>query len=111
MAKSSRSSVIKTNNRRLKQNVFGPVEAARAERLSARLLALAAEPKPQKDVEMNEEPTDEAKVVAAKEDATMEVEDAKPASKKPSGKKKVEKRRGKKSSIVFPMRGPKRNKK
>ena len=41
----------------------------------------------------------------------MEVDGAKPASKKPSGKRKVEKRRGKKSSIVFPMRGPKRNKK
>lgn len=41
----------------------------------------------------------------------MEVDGAKPASKKPSGKKKVEKRRGKKSSIVFPTRGPKRNKK
>lgn len=54
MAKSSRSSVIKTNNRRLKKNVFGPVEAARAERLSAKLLALAAEPKPQKDIEMKE---------------------------------------------------------
>jgi hypothetical protein len=46
--------VIKENNRRLKKNVFGPVEAARAERLSAKLLALAAEPKPQRDVEMNE---------------------------------------------------------
>jgi hypothetical protein len=54
MAKSSRSRVIKENNRRLKKNVFGPVEAARAERLSAKLLALAAEPKPQRDVEMNE---------------------------------------------------------
>ncbi|KAK4123892.1 hypothetical protein N657DRAFT_671923 [Parathielavia appendiculata] len=111
MAKSARSSVIKANNRRLKQNVFGPVEAARAERLSAKLLSIAAEPKPQKDVEMNEEPADEAKSAAAKEDTAMEVEDAKPASKKPSSKRKVEKRRGKKSSIVFPMRGPKRNKK
>jgi hypothetical protein len=41
----------------------------------------------------------------------MEVEGAKPAGKKPGNKKKVEKRRGKKSSIVFPTRGPKRNKK
>ncbi|KAH6624526.1 hypothetical protein B0J18DRAFT_465737 [Chaetomium sp. MPI-SDFR-AT-0129] len=114
MAKSSRSSVIKTNNRRLKKNVFGPVEAARAERLSAKLLALAAEPKPQKDVEMNEEPVDEPKEeAAAKDDAAMEVEGAKPATGKPKGKgkKKVEKRRGKKSSIVFPTRAPRRNKK
>jgi hypothetical protein len=40
----------------------------------------------------------------------MEVDGAKPASTKPN-KKKIEKRRGKKSSIVFPTRGPKRNKK
>jgi hypothetical protein len=54
MAKSARASRIKANNQRLKKNVFGPVEAARAERLSAKLLAIAAQPKPQKDVEMNE---------------------------------------------------------
>jgi hypothetical protein len=42
----------------------------------------------------------------------MDVDGAKPASKKPNSKRKrVEKRRGKKSSIVFPTRGPKRNKK
>ncbi|KAL2181937.1 uncharacterized protein P884DRAFT_296189 [Thermothelomyces heterothallicus CBS 202.75] len=110
MAKSARSRVVKENNRRLKQNVFGPVEAARAERLSAKLIALATAPKPQKDVEMNGEPANETKEVAAKED-TMDVEDAKQASKKLSNKRKVEKRRRKKSSIVFPMRGPKRNKK
>ena len=54
MAKSKRSSVTKVNNQRLKAKVFGPVETARAERLSAKLLALAAEPKPVKDVEMDE---------------------------------------------------------
>lgn len=43
--------------------------------------------------------------------AAMDIADAKPASKKVGNKRKVEKRRGKKSSIVFPMRGPKRNKK
>ena len=46
MAKSSRASSRKANNQRLKANVFGPVEAARAERLSAKLLELAAQPKP-----------------------------------------------------------------
>lgn len=54
MAKSARASTNKANNLRLKKNVFGPVEAARAQRLSARLQALAAEPKPVRDVEMNE---------------------------------------------------------
>jgi len=52
MAKSSRASTLKSNNQRLKRNVFGPVEAARAERLSAKLLALASEPKPIREVEM-----------------------------------------------------------
>lgn len=54
MAKSARSTTVKANNRRLKKHVFGPVEAARAERLSAKLLAIAAEPKPQRDIEMKE---------------------------------------------------------
>lgn len=47
MAKSSRSSVRKANNQRLKRNVFGPVEAARNERLSAKLVELASQPKPE----------------------------------------------------------------
>ncbi|KAJ4292193.1 hypothetical protein N0V88_005822 [Collariella sp. IMI 366227] len=110
MAKSSRSSTLKANNQRLKKNVFGPVESARAERLSAKLLALAAEPKPVKDIEMNEELVEEPKEVAQKEE-TMEVDGAKPAIKKSLNKKKADKRKNKKSSIVFPMRGPKRNKK
>lgn len=53
MAKSSRSSVKKNNNQRLKKDVFGPAEAARAERLSAKLLELAKQPKPQKEADMN----------------------------------------------------------
>lgn len=51
MAKSSRASTVKANNRRLKRNVFGPVEAARLERLSAKLLETAARPKPEADAE------------------------------------------------------------
>lgn len=46
MAKSSRASSRKANNQRLKAKVFSPVEEARAERLSAKLLELAAQPKP-----------------------------------------------------------------
>ena len=52
MAKSARASSRKVNNQRLKANVFGPVEAARAERLSAKLMELASQPKPQRDTEM-----------------------------------------------------------
>ena len=52
MAKSLRSNTKKANNRRLKSNVFGPVESARAERLSEKLMELANQPKPQPDTEM-----------------------------------------------------------
>jgi hypothetical protein len=58
MAKGSRASSHKANNQKLKANVFGPVENARTERLSAKLLELASQPKPkpaQKDVAMDEE--------------------------------------------------------
>lgn len=47
MAKSSRSSSRKANNQRLKARVFGPAELERNERLSAKLLELAAAPKPE----------------------------------------------------------------
>ena len=54
MAKSQRSSVTKANNQRLKKNVFGPVEAARQQRLSARLLEIASQPKPLPEKEMKD---------------------------------------------------------
>ncbi|KAK8225594.1 hypothetical protein HDK77DRAFT_431804 [Phyllosticta capitalensis] len=49
MAKGARSSVRKTNNQKLKKNVFGPVEDARTKRLSEKLLELAQQPRPAKD--------------------------------------------------------------
>lgn len=52
MAKSSRASTRKANNQRLKKNVFGPIESERAQRLSAKLLELASQPKPVKEAEM-----------------------------------------------------------
>lgn len=54
MAKSQRSSVTKANNQRLKKNVFGPVEAARQQRLSARLLEIASQPKPVPEKDMKD---------------------------------------------------------
>jgi hypothetical protein len=48
MAKSARASKVKTNNSKLKSRVFGPIETARTERLSAKLLELASQPKPTK---------------------------------------------------------------
>ncbi|KAK5654152.1 hypothetical protein OQA88_7583 [Cercophora sp. LCS_1] len=108
MAKSSRSSVIKSNNQRLKRNVFGPVEAARAERLSAKLLELASQPKPQRDVEMDT--AEDKDTTSPKKSETMEVDSgAKPVAKTSVGKKRIEKRKSKKSSIVFPKYGEKKN--
>lgn len=54
MAKSSRSSTRKENNRRKAASVFSPAEVARNERLSAKLLELARQPKPESsDVNMD----------------------------------------------------------
>lgn len=51
MAKGARASSKKANNSKLKGLVFGPVESARAERLSAKLLELASQPRPKKAIE------------------------------------------------------------
>lgn len=53
MAKSSRSSAIKANNQRKAANINGPVEAARLERLSARLMEIANQPKPKPESDVN----------------------------------------------------------
>lgn len=58
MAKGARASTIKANNAALKRNVFGPVEDARTARLSAKLLELASQPKPEstkEDMQMEAE--------------------------------------------------------
>ncbi|KAI1417832.1 hypothetical protein F5Y13DRAFT_151933 [Hypoxylon sp. FL1857] len=120
MAKSARSSTRKTNNQRLKANVFGPIEAARAERLSAKLLELAAQPKPPKpessemkmvdDAGEEEAKIDEDTAAADANDNSMDVDNAKPISSKRSDKKRIEKRK-KKSKIVFPKYGDKKTKK
>lgn len=46
MAKSVRASVSKRNSANLRSKVFGPVDAARTARLSAKLQELASQPKP-----------------------------------------------------------------
>ncbi|KAI1096462.1 hypothetical protein F5B19DRAFT_148019 [Rostrohypoxylon terebratum] len=120
MAKSSRSSTRKANNQRLKSKVFGPVEVARAERLSAKLLELAAQPKPPKpeedDVKIVDAGEDEPKigedtaaanVNANVNDNVMDIDNVKPTSSKRSDKKRIEKRRTR-SKIVFPKYGDKK---
>ncbi|KAK4569998.1 hypothetical protein LTR86_002968 [Recurvomyces mirabilis] len=78
MAKSSRSSALKKNNKQLKKKVFGPAEAARQERLNAKLMALASQPKPPRaDMEVETEEL----VKDAKAGNEMEVEEEGTTSK------------------------------
>ena len=56
MAKGLRSSTKKANRTQLRSGVFGPVEEARKERLSAKLLELASKPRvlAEEDVKMTQ---------------------------------------------------------
>ncbi|KAF2143037.1 uncharacterized protein K452DRAFT_286661 [Aplosporella prunicola CBS 121167] len=104
MAKSSRSSIKKTNNKNLKTRVFGPVENDRTERLSQKLLELAQQPRPAKsemEVEKDEAAAEAQPDAQADNSEDMELDDAN-ATTKPSMtslKKKTgrvqKKRRGK----------------
>jgi len=49
MAKGARASSRKANNARLKSKVFGPIEHARTQRLSAKLLDLASQSRPKQN--------------------------------------------------------------
>jgi hypothetical protein len=70
MAKGLRASTERANRRKLRANVFGPAEKARAERLHAKLLATINSEKPappeKKDMDVDEEATTEAKDDLAK---------------------------------------------
>ncbi|KAI3337406.1 hypothetical protein HD806DRAFT_528972 [Xylariaceae sp. AK1471] len=112
MAKSSRASSRKANNQRLKAKVFGPVEIERNERLSTKLLELAAAPRPERpDSEiMNIVEEDDTKGnTTTTDDAAMDVDTAKSAaaSTKSSNKKGRISKRRKTSKIVFPKYGDK----
>lgn len=54
MAKSARATSVKKRRQILKKNVFGPVEEARNERLSAKLLELASKPKIRAEMEVEQ---------------------------------------------------------
>ncbi|CAI4211445.1 unnamed protein product [Parascedosporium putredinis] len=110
MAKSARASSRKVNNQRLKTNVFGPVESARAERLSAKLMELANQPKPQRDTEMKADDLesnageDTAKETA--ESTEMDVDSAaNKAEVRRTSKKLLMLKKRRKSNIVFPKYG------
>ncbi|KAI1437691.1 hypothetical protein GGR50DRAFT_691959 [Xylaria sp. CBS 124048] len=122
MAKSARASSRKVNNQRLKAKVFGPVETARNARLSAKLLELAAAPKPERPegeamrIVEDENEDAKAKTEAVADEDSMDIDVAKSAaaaksSKSSSNKKgRIEKRK-RPSKIVFPKYGDKAKKK
>lgn len=58
MAKSVRASVSKRNSANLRATVFGPADAARTKRLSAKLQELASQPKPDDSEKSNEKSGD-----------------------------------------------------
>ncbi|KAK5109503.1 hypothetical protein LTR62_006955 [Meristemomyces frigidus] len=112
MAKSARSSAIKKNNTQLKKRVFGPAVAARQNRLNAKLMALASQPKPPKaeievEVEENEQPSvaDTSKMDIEHEGTTARTKgDDKPNSRSASRGQKMRHRRNR-NDIVFKPTG------
>ncbi len=57
MAKSARASTKKSNRTKLRARVFRPIEDARTQRLSAKLMALASQPRPDRLDAMEVEPS------------------------------------------------------
>jgi len=111
MAKGARASTIKSNNAKLKANVFGPVETARTERLSARLLELASAPKPAREEPVMKDVEEDVAGDSAEDGKPTETMDldsnttqAAPKLSKTQIKHRIEKRKSSKSksSIVFP---------
>ncbi|KAM0449395.1 hypothetical protein ACHAPV_008853 [Trichoderma viride] len=102
MAKSSRSSSKKFNNQRKAAAIFGPAEAARQERLSAKLLELARQAKPEPaEMKIDDDGADaQDKEEQAADDNSMDV-DAKKLTRAAISKKRITKKRTK-SSITFP---------
>ncbi|TVY20156.1 hypothetical protein LARI1_G001420 [Lachnellula arida] len=108
MAKGARASTNKANNVKLKAKVFGPVENARTERLSAKLLELASQPKPKPakaDINMDEEDTAKdanADPATTKQPEDMEIDQSTSRPSKGRIAKKVRHKSSRTASIVFP---------
>ncbi|KAF1981802.1 hypothetical protein K402DRAFT_398198 [Aulographum hederae CBS 113979] len=76
MSKGLRSTIKKQNKSRLRARVFGPVEAARTQRLSAKLVELAAQPKPESTkMELDKENQPKGQEAKASGDVTRQTED------------------------------------
>ncbi|KAF9892199.1 hypothetical protein FE257_002605 [Aspergillus nanangensis] len=97
MAKSVRASVSKRNKANLRAKVFGPAVDARTERLSAKLLELASQPKPDVHEEKSKSPE-------RSEDMDLDKGQATDGQSRSNTAKRIHKRhsnRKNRSSIVF----------
>ncbi|KAI9761192.1 MAG: hypothetical protein M1840_001992 [Geoglossum simile] len=105
MAKSARSSVKKANKSKLRARVFGPVEIARTERLSAKLLQLATESAVARPDDTAMELVDKEQQVHTEDDMEVDEDPATATThtiKTKTSRQVQRKRRGKpSSSIVF----------
>ncbi|TKA81125.1 hypothetical protein B0A55_01626 [Friedmanniomyces simplex] len=120
MARSARSSAIKKNKSGLRKKVFGPVETARNERLNAKLLELAQQPKaPRPEMDVEEESASKTAEPEAKAEQSMDVDGDSVATKLRSGDKRGKPRANKiqkskrraRNEIAFAPTGRARSKK
>ncbi|ORY17689.1 hypothetical protein BCR34DRAFT_555322 [Clohesyomyces aquaticus] len=121
MAKGLRSSVKKANRTKLRSRVFGPVEAARNERLHEKLLELVNAPKPeprQKPNNMDVDPPKASADVSLPADDTLSTDDkdmpkemdidgdaatSAKSTKKRVHRSKLNRRRKPRNQITFPQ--------
>ncbi|EAU33411.1 predicted protein [Aspergillus terreus NIH2624] len=112
MAKSVRASVQKRNKAKLRATVFGPVVDARTERLSAKLLELASQPKPSTEEKPESAQQEEqSKTAESNEDMDIDQNASQGRSRKSGRIHKRHSNRKNRSSIVFqtkPKKGSKR---
>ncbi|TKA63671.1 hypothetical protein B0A55_11292 [Friedmanniomyces simplex] len=120
MARSARSSAIKKNKSGLRKKVFGPVETARNERLNAKLLELAQQPKaPRPEMDVEEESASKTAEPEGKAEQSMDLDGDSVAAKLRSGDKKGKPRANKiqkskrraRNEIAFAPTGRARSKK
>ncbi|MCJ1240264.1 hypothetical protein MMC14_008264 [Varicellaria rhodocarpa] len=119
MAKSLRARTKKSNKTKLRNRVFGPIEAARTERLSMKLLKLATGPQPKTNVDAEAEPALKqaktqagAKMVPADDEMDLDssVASTRKAVKSSESMHTPKKRRGKASATMVFATHPKKKK-
>lgn len=102
MAKGARASTRKVNKTKLRSEIFGPQVTARTERLSAKLSAIATQPKPERSIKEIEMEIEDNTKQEEEMDIDSEVLNSSSRSKS-ARRNRIEKRRSnRKTAIVFP---------